>query len=98
MIKAIPRATAVTGVLLMLAPVLGVASTIAPSSAGAAPQTHLMMCNHHLTIRPSNYVLSCADANANFVNATWSTWLATTATGSPFSDKTVTTARTATVT
>jgi len=35
----------------------------------------------HVATRPSNYLLSCGDANAGFVAMQWSTWTSTSATG-----------------
>lgn len=73
MFRTIPRVIALLGVILTLAPVVNVASSLAASIAGATTQNYLMMCNYKLTIKPSNYVVSCTDANANFVNMKWST-------------------------
>lgn len=74
--------TALLSVALLMAPFSIVASSAPP--AGAATQalaTHLLTCSMHETTKPSNYLLSCADANAGFVAMKWSTWTPASATG-----------------
>ncbi len=76
------RASVLLCAVLVGAPLSMTVSAIAP--AGAATQaitTHLLTCAMRTTTRPSNYVLSCADANAGFVAMKWSTWTLTSATG-----------------
>lgn len=70
---------AVVAATMLLAPLAGASS--APSWAGASPTTHVLGCGGHLQVRPANYVLSCADANAQWAKVTWSSWGATSATG-----------------
>jgi hypothetical protein len=68
--------------VLVVAPLSVAISSSAP--AGAATQalsTHLLTCAMKKTTRPSNYLLSCGDANAGFVAMKWSTWTLTSATG-----------------
>jgi hypothetical protein len=59
----------------------GLVATVSPASASTAV-AHLMTCTKVLTTKPSNYVLSCADANARFQGVTWSSWTSTSASGS----------------
>jgi hypothetical protein len=64
----------------VLAPLCGVLG-VTVASAKAAPTTHLMTCSHTLTTKPSNYVVSCADANSGWSGVTWSSWTTATAVG-----------------
>jgi hypothetical protein len=69
------RANALLAVALLVAPTmaLGIASS---SDAGALGTTHVLTCVGKPTSRPSTYTLSCADANAEWADMTWSSWSA----------------------
>ncbi|MEO9181070.1 MAG: hypothetical protein ABI298_05405 [Acidimicrobiales bacterium] len=76
------RVTALLSIALLAAPLSIVASVAAP--AGAATKghsTHLLTCGMQTTKEPSNYLLSCGDANAGFVSMKWTSWTKTSATG-----------------
>jgi hypothetical protein len=67
---------------MLLVPLFGFAAGVAPLNAGATTSTtHVLTCARKLATRPSNYVMSCADANAMWSGATWSSWGSTSASG-----------------
>lgn len=76
------RATALLSIALLVAPLSMAASAATP--AGAATKghsTHLLTCGMVTLKEPSNYLLSCGDANAGFVAMKWSAWTMASATG-----------------
>ena len=75
------RAIAVAGAALLIAPLVSIGATIAPTYAGAASPTRILTCTQKLASKPTTYTLSCADANAGWAGMTWSAWGASTATG-----------------
>jgi hypothetical protein len=76
------RATALLSVALLVAPLSIVTGSTGPADgATQALSTHLLTCSMKKVTKPSNYLLSCGDANAGFVAMKWSTWTLTSATG-----------------
>jgi hypothetical protein len=68
-----------------LASALAVPTLAIPASSGAStPKTSaakILTCTGTTVSRPSNFVISCADANAALTKTHWSTWNANNATG-----------------
>lgn len=53
------------------------ASAAAPSRsvhATSAAPVQVLACNGKTRTKPTNYVLSCADANAQWLKVSWSSW------------------------
>jgi hypothetical protein len=44
------------------------------SAAGATGTTRILTCTGKTTSKPATYTLSCADANAEWADMTWSSW------------------------
>lgn len=74
------RATGVIVMVCLMTPVITI-GVIGSSVAGAAGAARILTCTGKLTLRPATYTLSCADANAEWADMTWSTWNARVATG-----------------
>ena len=79
--KNLSRATAVLGSILLAAPLMTLGGAALPAYAGAATSTRLLTCSAKPTTKPSTYVLSCADANAEWTGMSWSRWSAASALG-----------------
>ncbi len=76
------RATALLSIAFLVAPLFMAASTAEPAMAATQGlSTHLLTCSMQTTKEPSNYLLSCGDANAGFVAMKWSAWTLTSARG-----------------
>ena len=60
--------------------IAGLVSAVTPATASTGA-TRLMTCTKHVSVKPSKYVLSCADANAWWQGVTWSSWTSTSASG-----------------
>ncbi len=69
---------AIAGALAV--PALTVAAS-AVASQVKSPAVKVLACNGATVSRPSNFVISCADANAALTKTRWSTWNARGATG-----------------
>jgi hypothetical protein len=72
--------TALVGTTLLLVSLSGTFDATA-ASAKAAPTTHIMACSHALSTKPSNYIISCADAGSRWSGVKWSSWSAASAVG-----------------
>jgi hypothetical protein len=70
-----------TGVAVSLASMLSLGGAAGLARSGAVTPTRVLTCNFKLTSKPSAYLLSCADANADWTGVTWSNWNASSATG-----------------
>ena len=60
------------------------AFAIAPSSGAStmkSPAVKILTCTNTTVSRPSNFVITCADANAALTKTHWTTWNAKGATG-----------------
>ena len=68
---------------LALVAALAVPVLAVPVSSGASTPaaTKLLTCSDTTVSRPSNFVISCADANAALSATHWTTWNATSAVG-----------------
>jgi len=71
--------TLLIGATLLLVPLTGTVGATTASAKTAS--THLMTCSHTLATKPSNYVISCADANSGWSGVKWSSWASATAVG-----------------
>jgi hypothetical protein len=83
MIKLNSRATALLGAALLIAPIVALGATV-PVGAGAASAPRVLTCSERFASKPSNYIISCADANAGWTGVTWSSWTASSASGHGF--------------
>ena len=79
--KNLSRATAVTGAVLLAAPLMTLGGAALTANAGAATSPRLLTCTEKPTTKPSTYILSCADAGAGWNDMTWSRWNSTSAIG-----------------
>ena len=70
---------------IALAGSLAVPALATPASAGASPvkspAVKILACSGAMLVRPSNFVISCADANAALTKTHWTTWNSRGATG-----------------
>lgn len=81
MSKRVSRVTAALSIVLIVAPIMTVASVANPTTAGATSATRLLTCTEKLASKPATYLLSCADANAGWTGVSWSVWNASSAIG-----------------
>jgi hypothetical protein len=69
-----------TGIALLAASVGAVGAAAIPQSASAAAKPVAMMsCAQIDVVRPTSFVISCADGNSYLQKIKWSTWTATSA-------------------
>jgi hypothetical protein len=62
------------GLLVVLSGAFAVISIVQSNSSGSSDSI-LTLCAHNLfTVKPSTYVISCADANSEFTNSHWFGW------------------------
>ena len=70
---------------LALVAALALPALALPVSAGAtpakSPAVKILTCDGATLAKPSNFVISCADANAALTNTHWTTWNSRGATG-----------------
>jgi hypothetical protein len=71
----------VLGAALMFAPISAIGSVAAASAASAATSARILTCAEKPTTKPSTYILSCADAGAEWTAMTWSVWNGSSAIG-----------------
>ncbi len=62
------------GVLTVLAGVFAVVSIVQSNSSGSSISVFTPCSHHGFTVKPSTYVISCADANSEFTNLRWIGW------------------------
>lgn len=68
--------------ILLLAPILALGSLGAFIATGVASATtttspSVLTCAGKTAVKPTSYVLACADGNSEFINIKWSSWSAT---------------------
>jgi hypothetical protein len=59
---------------------LGFAGAAGASQTGSTNTPSVLTCAGKVVVRPTSYVLACADANTYFDSVKWTTWGKTTAT------------------
>jgi hypothetical protein len=81
MTKKHSRALTAVLVALLVPPIGALDGVVTASGAGATTTPRVLTCGEKLAAKPVTYVLSCADANAEWTTMAWSVWNTSSATG-----------------
>ena len=70
----IAATVASAGLAIALPASAATAARTVPAARASGVGTVVITCTHHAAVRPSRYVISCADANNFLAGLSWSVW------------------------